>query len=180
MRTKTMLCAGVALLAVSAVQATETLTYTYDAEGRLTLVSRSGSVNNGNSSGYSHDRADNRTALTVNGATPPPPPPSPPPPPPNSPPVANTDNGGSMAKCTFKTVTVTSNDTDPESNYPLTVTNAVGNGGLSANVVSSTQVEIESGSSTGAKTVTYTVADSLGATANGTINITVSGGSCDN
>lgn len=45
--------------------ASETLTYTYDARGRLVQVSRTGSVNEGVTASYGYDRADNRTNVTV-------------------------------------------------------------------------------------------------------------------
>lgn len=45
--------------------ASETITYTYDARGRLVDVSRSGTVNNGIASCYSLDQADNRNSVTV-------------------------------------------------------------------------------------------------------------------
>jgi hypothetical protein len=52
----------------------ETVDYTYDAKGRLVKVERSGTVNNGVTSNYSHDKADNRANVTVTGSpnTPPP------------------------------------------------------------------------------------------------------------
>lgn len=50
-------------------KATETITYTYDAKGRLVRVVRSGSVNNGVTVQYVHDKADNRKRLTVTGST---------------------------------------------------------------------------------------------------------------
>jgi hypothetical protein len=43
----------------------ETVNYSYDERGRLTQVSRSGSVNNGVNACYAYDRADNRTNVTV-------------------------------------------------------------------------------------------------------------------
>lgn len=49
--------------------ASETITYTYDAHGRLITASHSGTVNNGVQSSYSHDKADNRTNKTVTGAS---------------------------------------------------------------------------------------------------------------
>lgn len=174
-------------LATSAA-ANETITYTYDAKGRLTQVSHSGTVNNGVQTSYGHDRADNRSSvIATSGGTPPPspPPPSPPSPPPppspptNSPPVTKPDSGGLIAKCATKTVNVTANDTDPEGNYPLSVVGAIADGGLSVTVVSSTSVEIESLGPSGTKTVTYTVRDSLGATATGIISLVVrTTGSC--
>lgn len=57
------------LAAASSAQAGETLTYTYDVHGRLTKVSRSGTVNSGVYSVYDHDKADNRITVTVAGVT---------------------------------------------------------------------------------------------------------------
>jgi YD repeat-containing protein len=56
--------------AVTATQAmaTETVTYTYDARGRLVQVVHSGSVNNGQQTTYTHDKANNRTNVTTTGA----------------------------------------------------------------------------------------------------------------
>lgn len=56
------------ILSGTAAQAAETVTYAYDAKGRLVKVVRSGSVNNGVTVQYSHDRADNRTNVKVTGA----------------------------------------------------------------------------------------------------------------
>ena len=51
----------------------ETVTYTYDAKGRLLKVVRTGSVNNNVTVDYEHDKADNRTRLkTTNSPNPPP------------------------------------------------------------------------------------------------------------
>jgi len=54
-----------ALLCAAAAWATETITYTYDARGRLVKVVHSGSVNNNVSANYSYDKADNRTNVNV-------------------------------------------------------------------------------------------------------------------
>lgn len=51
----------------TAASASETITYTYDALGRLVQVARSGTVNNGASAGYTYDPANNRTNVTVTG-----------------------------------------------------------------------------------------------------------------
>ncbi len=48
--------------------ATETTTYTYDAKGRLVKVVKSGSVNNGTTSEYLHDKTDNRVRVKTTGA----------------------------------------------------------------------------------------------------------------
>jgi YD repeat-containing protein len=63
-----------AILLAATAQAAETLTYTYDAKGRLTKVVRTGTVNNNVQSQYTHDKANNRKNVTVTGSanTPPP------------------------------------------------------------------------------------------------------------
>jgi len=61
--------AGGLLAALSTTaSANETIAYSYDAKGRLVQVSRSGSVNGGLTTSYSHDKADNRTAKSTAGA----------------------------------------------------------------------------------------------------------------
>lgn len=54
-------CVGIAAVA----HATETITYKYDARGRLVRVERTGTVNNNVQANYSYDKADNRTNVTV-------------------------------------------------------------------------------------------------------------------
>ncbi len=69
--------AMVAMLLASAstsALASETTTYTYDAKGRLVKVVKSGSVNNGVTTDYTHDKADNRTNVKVAGSANPAPP----------------------------------------------------------------------------------------------------------
>jgi YD repeat-containing protein len=56
---------GLPLLTASRAGASETLTYTYDARGRLTKVVHSGSVNNGVTTTYTYDRANNRVTKTT-------------------------------------------------------------------------------------------------------------------
>lgn len=176
--------AAVALVTpVEAVQATETVTYTYDAQGRMVKTVTAGTVNNGQTTDTLYDAAHNRTNYCVNQTcSPTPPPPPPPPPPTNLPPVANADSAGSMARCTFKTVDVTSNDTDPEGNYPLAVQSAgTTSGSVSATVASASSIQIESFDTPGAFSITYTVADSLGAVSAGTVSGSVtSAGNCNN
>lgn len=59
----------VAALFSAPAWATETVTYTYDALGRVTNVSHSGSVNNGLNAAYVYDPADNRKTVTVTGSS---------------------------------------------------------------------------------------------------------------
>lgn len=66
--------AGLGLALGSAAHAAETLTYQYDARGRLVQVARSGSVNNGVTTAYQLDKANNRTSKTTTGSPNPPPP----------------------------------------------------------------------------------------------------------
>jgi outer membrane biosynthesis protein TonB len=106
---------------------------------------------------------------------PPPPPPAPPPPPPgNQPPVANPDVAPTIPKCGGTTVNVTANDSDPEGNYPLTVTGASSGAAIEVTVISASTLSIDSIGASGTKSFTYTVSDSLGATSTGTGTITVS------
>ena len=58
---------AIGLLGAIGAQAAETITYTYDAQGRLTNVAHSGTVNNNVQSSYTFDHADNRTNVTVTG-----------------------------------------------------------------------------------------------------------------
>lgn len=58
-----------ALVAVAgAASASETVTYSYDAKGRLIQVTHSGTVNNNVVANYTFDAADNRKNVTVTGA----------------------------------------------------------------------------------------------------------------
>jgi YD repeat-containing protein len=59
--------AALALVATPAF-AGEIITYGYDAKGRLVQVTHSGTVNNGTTTLYTFDRADNRTGKTTTGA----------------------------------------------------------------------------------------------------------------
>jgi YD repeat-containing protein len=62
------------LVMTSAAQATETITYTYDAKGRLVKVVRTGTVNNGVTTEYTHDKANNRKTVKVTNSSNAPPP----------------------------------------------------------------------------------------------------------
>jgi hypothetical protein len=54
--------------------ASETVTYKYDAKGRLVEVKRTGTVNNNVNTTYQHDKADNRKNVTTTGSANAPPP----------------------------------------------------------------------------------------------------------
>ena len=161
----------------SPARASETVTYNYDALGRLVAAQHVGSVNNGQAQSLCYDAAGNRTqyrssaAGTLADCSAPPPSPPPSPPPGNQPPVANA-NSLSAPKCVQRTINVTANDTDPEGNYPLVLT-AVDQPW--AWVQSSTTVGMTTPDTNGNYVITYTVADSLGASANGTLTVTVTG-----
>ena len=58
--------------AAIAAWAGETITYTYDARGRLVKVQHSGTVNNNVSAEYKYDKADNRTNVNVTSPNSPP------------------------------------------------------------------------------------------------------------
>lgn len=55
------------LMTSSAASAAETITYSYDARGRLTQVKHAGSVNDGLQTSYTLDKADNRMSVAVSG-----------------------------------------------------------------------------------------------------------------
>ncbi|MEA3063800.1 MAG: hypothetical protein QOJ27_228, partial [Sphingomonadales bacterium] len=69
-----LLLATSALAWAGAANAGETVTYTYDALGRLVATSSSGTVNNGVASALGYDPAGNRSSYAVTGAAGPPPP----------------------------------------------------------------------------------------------------------
>lgn len=59
--------AGAVFVSTAAI-ASETITYTCDARGRLRQVVHSGTVNNGVTTAYTYDRADNRLTKVTTGA----------------------------------------------------------------------------------------------------------------
>jgi hypothetical protein len=93
------------------------------------------------------------------------------------PPVANPDSDSTTA-CGSVTDNVVANDTDPGGNYPLQVTAIASSNGGNATIIGTTSIEFDAFISRGSGTVVYTVANSKGATANGTFTITISGGVC--
>ncbi|MFL6845188.1 MAG: Ig-like domain-containing protein [Allosphingosinicella sp.] len=193
-----LLLTASALALATAAQAGETITYSYDDLGRLTIVSHSGTVNNNVNAGYNYDSADNRSSVNVVvGALPspppsppppppPPPPPAPPPPtpppppgpppPPNHPPVTVADSL-ILARCTTGTVNLLANDSDPDGN-PLSVVALSEATKGSAFIGSGGEIGYEAGSVTGGETLVYTASDSHGAMTNGNLNVTITGGNC--
>lgn len=94
----------------------------------------------------------------------------------NSPPTPVTDSV-SIARCTAGSFNVIANDTDPEGDLPLQLTD-VGGGALQMGLVSvgsSTNVAWAKASQTGLFFATYTVKDSRNATATGNLQVTVTG-----
>jgi len=68
MRAKCFIGLGIALFATSSALASETVTYTYDAKGRLIKVEHSGTANNGLKAEYALDKANNRKNIKVTGS----------------------------------------------------------------------------------------------------------------
>jgi YD repeat-containing protein len=66
--------AGLAAFFPVAAQAAETITYSYDAKGRLIKVVRAGTVNNAVTYDYAYDKANNRNKVKVTNSPNPPPP----------------------------------------------------------------------------------------------------------
>jgi hypothetical protein len=56
------------LLLGAAAYAAETITYKYDARGRLVQVNHTGTVNNNVVTNYAYEKANNRTNKTTTGA----------------------------------------------------------------------------------------------------------------
>ncbi len=90
----------------------------------------------------------------------------------NNPPTAGNDST-SLRICQEKIINLTGNDTDPEGNYPLTITSVDPSYLVYISIVSASSVEIYASQVTGGDTVSYTVQDSLGASSTGLISIGV-------
>lgn len=67
-RTIELIVTGALLVAAVTASASETITYTYDAKGRLVKVVHSGTVNNNVTTNYTFDHANNRANVKVTGA----------------------------------------------------------------------------------------------------------------
>jgi YD repeat-containing protein len=162
----------IALMVPFGAGATETVTYTYDTQGRLVQSVISGTVNNGQTNSTTFDAANNRTIynVSVNGS-------APPPPPSNQPPTTAADTM-SVARCNTGTKNVTANDSDPEGHLPLSLVSVVNNNPSrgTASVLSASLVRYDA-AAIGTDIITYTVKDSLGATSAGTLTVTITSGS---
>lgn len=64
-RSRIIILALAIVSATAAAIASETITYRYDARGRLVAVARTGSVNDNVTANYAYDKADNRTSVTI-------------------------------------------------------------------------------------------------------------------
>lgn len=68
LKTIVLIVGGTLLTLACVASATETITYTYDAQGRMVTVVHTGTVNNNVTANYTLDKADNRKNLQVTGA----------------------------------------------------------------------------------------------------------------
>lgn len=178
--------------ASSPAYAQETTTYQYDQLGRLVRSSVIGGPSNAITTATCFDPAGNRvqyfvgtgTAPACAAVTPTPgpaptpsptptptPAPTPTPTPTNSPPVAVGDSTSFICSQT-KTLNILANDYDPDGNTPLSLVSV--SGSLWVNIANSTSI-LMSSSSPGSFYVSYVVQDALGATATGSVNVTVTG-----
>ena len=67
---KILLGLSIAALTAVAASASETITYSYDARGRLVQVKHGGTVNNNVTANYQYDKANNRTNVNVTSPNP--------------------------------------------------------------------------------------------------------------
>ena len=160
---------GALFLAGLAQAQSSTETYTYDALGRLISVETAGGQNNNETHSICYDDAGNRTQYVSDasgqtagcggssGG--------------NNPPEPQ-DDIVSYCPGSGGVVNLTANDTDPDGDYPLTLTNLVISGNGNAGIISASSVNAAASPTPGEVTmVTYTVEDSRGASATGTFRI---------
>ena len=173
------------LAAAGTGRASETITYTFDALGRLVSATTTGGPNDALAVSTRYDPAGTRCSYYVSGAggSAVPPPPAcptgapPPPPPGNQPPVA-VDDSGSMTWCAGASFNVLANDSDPDGNVPLALVSVSGGGTRGTPSIVGGQVWFEPSGVTGTATVNYTMRDSLGATDSAVLTISIVNGSC--
>lgn len=156
--------------------ASETVTFGYDALGRLVRSTTAGGPNNAVATATCFDRAGNRKRYAVGagaaacGATPTS---TSTPASGNQPPVAVADSVSGPCNSVM-TFDVVANDHDPDGNTPLNLTSVTGSANVTADVVSGTSIQF-TGSAPGTDSLSYIVQDSLGATAIGTITYRTTG-----
>lgn len=171
-----------AAMVAAAAAASETVSYSYDALGRLVRTSTTGGPNAGKNVGTNFDPAGNRcrhgpaatgTATTCGGTgtgggggggT-------------NQPPVAVNDSG-TMTRCANQSFQVLANDSDPDGNLPLALVSVSYGGARGTAAVSGPSVVFTPNGTTGSAAVTYTMRDSLNATASATLSINIIVGDC--
>ncbi len=74
MKNRSFAIAALLVFTSVGLPAAETITYKYDAKGRLIEVKRTGTVNNNIQTNYTHDKANNRKTVVVTGSANAPPP----------------------------------------------------------------------------------------------------------
>lgn len=148
---RSLCCLALAGCALGAAAQTATVTYEYDALGRLVSTD----YPNGNITDYTYDDAGNRLSVVTA------------PPPPNNAPIA-VDDAYTQDVSTTVDYDVVANDTDADSD-PLTLTAVTGSG---ASIVSN-QLRYAAPSTAGTYTVDYDISDGNGGTDTGTVTLTV-------
>lgn len=183
MSKRTFLCAAgltvvATLVAGQGAWAGETKRYTYDSLGQLIRAKSSGSLNNNQTQSFCYDDAGNRTHFRSN-------------------------SNGNVANCSAptpshtlastpgnkpqpgpvhinipcsQTATISPllQDTDPDGDYPLSLVSVqVTSGGAAMTKINSTQFQLVSQSTTAPSYGTYVVSDSRGATATGSITVSI-------
>lgn len=151
---------SVGSLASGALRASETVTYTYDALGRLISTESSGPPNNGLSVSIVYDPTGNRGNYSISGSVA------------NIAPIA-TDDSAVTTQCEMTSVNVMNNDSDADGNMPLSIVSASYDGALGAVSISGDHIDFTPNYNTGTAIVNYIIMDSRGSTAHGAINILV-------
>lgn len=171
-----------------AAEAQEVTTYTYDALARLTDTSITGGPSSGIATSTCFDAAGNRVQVVVGqtggrcSSTPAPTPtptptpvptPTPTPGPTNQVPVAVADYATFICSSN-RTINLLTNDYDPDNHTPLALVSITSPNPsfVWANVVGTTSVSVGAAYA-GTYILNYVVRDSLGATANGRLTVTV-------
>lgn len=168
-------CGVAAMLVSSSGNGAETISFSYDALGRLVLSTTSGGPNSAIGSTTCFDAAGSRARQTVGSGvtscgTPTP---TPTPTPSNTPPVAVNDT--SSGACNVeKIVNVVTNDYDPNGNTPLSLVSVNPAANTYAYVYSGTSLAVV-GSGSRTEYIYYVVQDSLGAIATGRFTYTTTG-----